>query len=154
MTDDDLPQTKKRLPTKTSFRPGECGNRKGRPPGSIGLGARMKKAAARKIEVTVRGRRKLVSLEDVAAERIVANMAKGDLKALEFYLRETGKLAAAKGDQPQNIFPDLDRETKRLIGERLLQEVAEEEAEERAKNEASGGTADEAPAEEGADDRI
>ena len=149
MPDNDPPLPKKRRPNKGSFRPGECGNRRGRPPGRVGLGARMQKAAARKVEITVRGRRRLISLEDVAAERVVTDMAKGDLKAFEFYLRETGKLAAAKGESPQNIFPDLDRETKRLIAERLLQEVAEEEAEERAKNEASGGAADKTLPEEG-----
>ena len=144
MSDDALPPMKKRQPNKGSYVPGQCGNRRGRPRGSVGIGARLKKAGARIIETTVRGRRRRLTLEDVASENVVAQMAKGDLKAFEFYLRETAKLAVAKGEEPQNVFPDLDRETKRIIAQRLLEEADEEEEAELTK-ERSGKNEDRPP---------
>ncbi len=126
-----------RPPLETRFKPGVTGNRRGRPKGSVSAGALLKKTGLKKVPVTEGGRRKLVTREQYALHAIVNKAMKGDLKAMEIYLRETAKISDESASRAELIVPDLDRATKRKIAERMLRDVEELEAGEAASDRAA-----------------
>lgn len=70
-------------PVEHQFKPGDRGNPKGRPKGSINLATRLKRAARAKVTVTINGRRITIDKIDAALTQLMNQAASGDLRAIE-----------------------------------------------------------------------
>jgi len=70
-------------PTHTRFLPGQSGNPKGRPKGSLNLAAALNRALKEKITVVENGRRKSLTKLDVAIKGLVNRAVTGDAKAMQ-----------------------------------------------------------------------
>lgn len=70
-------------PAEHQFKPGDQGNPKGRPKGSLNLATRLKRAARAKVTVTINGRRITIDKIDAALTQLMNQAASGDLRAIE-----------------------------------------------------------------------
>jgi hypothetical protein len=69
-------------PEHSRFRPGESGNRRGRPKGSRNLRTYFEEALAEQVVVNEGGRRRKISKGKVAFTQLVNRAAKGDIRAI------------------------------------------------------------------------
>lgn len=70
-------------PAHTRFKPGQSGNPKGRPKGSLNLAAALNRALKEKVVVVENGRRKSLTKLDVAIKGLVNRAVTGDAKAMQ-----------------------------------------------------------------------
>ena len=89
-------------PAHSRFQPGQSGNPKGRPKGSLNLATAVNRALKEKVTVIENGRRKTVTKLDAAIKGLVNRAVKGDAKAMQQMLSlgplvgiETGTLTPA-----------------------------------------------------------
>lgn len=75
-----------RPPVETRFRPGQSGNRKGRPPGSKNLTTLVRQALNEKVTIQQNGRTKRVTKSEVIAKQLVNQAAAKDWTALRLLL--------------------------------------------------------------------
>ena len=79
----------KRPPKATQFKPGQSGNRKGRPKGSLNFSTVIEKELNSCVSVTENGRRKQVTKREIIGKQMINKAAAGDLKAIAVVLNET-----------------------------------------------------------------
>lgn len=90
-------------PPKTSqFKPGQSGNRKGRPKGSQNFATVLEKELNSTVTVTEGGRRKQIRKREVIAKQVVNKAAAGDLKATSLLMTEARNVDASSA---VNTFP-------------------------------------------------
>lgn len=70
-------------PEHTRFQPGQSGNPKGRPKGSLNLAAALNRALKEKVTVVENGRRRSLTKLDVAIKGLVNRAVTGDAKAMQ-----------------------------------------------------------------------
>ena len=70
-------------PVSTRFKPGKSGNPKGRPRGSKGFNALMRRALSETILVRVNGQLREMSQREVIIKSWIARALKGDARAIE-----------------------------------------------------------------------
>jgi hypothetical protein len=120
-------------PTKdTRFKPGQCGNPKGRPKGSIGWKTKLKQELKKKTTVVTKtGKSVKMSKGDVIITQL-ADKAMRDFKAAAQVLNWIGddSVEQEKASTASGSIPQVDREMLRRIlkrAERLEEDAAEEE---------------------------
>jgi hypothetical protein len=92
----DRPRTGKytvgkgRPPVATRFKPGRSGNPKGRPKGSKNAQSLAKAELGRKVVVTVNGRKKSMTVAEIASRRLGDKAMTGDAKAFSFLIAIAG----------------------------------------------------------------
>ena len=104
-------------PKETRFKPGQSGNRKGRPNGSFNLSTILDKELEQKVEVNDRGKRQKLFKTQVGVRQLLNKAAAGDVKALlaAFELmRKNGKLQE-QGSGPSALAVDS-RDLEALAG--------------------------------------
>jgi len=74
-------------PVHTRFKPGESGNKKGRPKGHRNLKTAFDDELNAKVEINEGGRRRTVTKKDVIVLQTIANAMKGDPRALSAILQ-------------------------------------------------------------------
>ena len=79
----------KRPPKATQFKPGQSGNRKGRPKGARNFSTVIEKELNSRVAVTENGRRKQVTKREIIGKQMINKAAAGDLKAIAVVLNET-----------------------------------------------------------------
>jgi len=77
---------KGRPPKSTRWKPGQSGNPNGRPKGSKNASTMAKAALSRKVAATVNGRRRQLTVVEIAYRRLGDKAMAGDQKALGFLL--------------------------------------------------------------------
>jgi hypothetical protein len=97
-----------RPPRHAQFKPGQSGNPKGRPKGSISLAAAVAKALTQRVTVTVNGRQKRVTKLDVLTTQLVNRAAAFDIGAVRLlvgllHLVDQGAQKPAESGAPFNI---------------------------------------------------
>ncbi len=113
-------------PRHTRFKPGQSGNPNGRPKGSKNLATELQQQLRKVVTITVDGKAKRMTVQEVIARRLANDSMKGVTKAIELLI----KLASAKPDeagkdaQSATVLPDKD--ALRRIHKRLATLVDEE----------------------------
>ena len=77
---------KGRTPKSTRWRPGQSGNPNGRPKGSKNAATMAKAALSRKVAATVNGRKRQMTVAEIAYRRLGDKAMAGDQKAFGFLL--------------------------------------------------------------------
>lgn len=113
-------------PRHTRFKPGQSGNPKGRPKGSKNLATELQQQLRKMVTITVDGKQKRMTVQEVIARRLANDSMKGVTKAIELLI----KLASAKPDEAgKDAAQDTelpDKDTLRRIHKRLATLVDEE----------------------------
>jgi len=92
-------------PRHTRFKPGQSGNPSGRPKGSKNFATILQQQLRKKVTITVDGKPKRVTIQEVIARRLANDSMKGTTKAMELLIR----LTSAKSDD--GVGNDAARET-------------------------------------------
>jgi len=114
-------------PRHTRFKPGQSGNPKGRPKGSKNFATILQQQLTKKITITVDGKPRRMTVQEVIARRLATDSMKGTTKAMELLIR----LTSAKSDESagkdvagETVLPDKD--ALRRIHKRIAKLVGEE----------------------------
>lgn len=112
-------------PRDTRFKPGQSGNPRGRPKGSKSLAEDVRRQMRKTAVVTIDGKPTRRTYQELMAQRIAHDGAKGSLKAIELAAKLTGQ---APGSDPAPATPQealaLDEDAFRRIHERLGRRLA------------------------------
>ena len=73
-------------PVATQFKKGKSGNPKGRTKGKKGFSTLLRQELERLVTITQEGKQKKITLGEVAAKKLVGNLARGDHKALSAFI--------------------------------------------------------------------
>jgi hypothetical protein len=115
-----------RPPRHTRFKPGQSGNPNGRPKGSKNFATILQQQLRQKVTITVDGKPKRVTVQEVIARRLANDSMKGTTKAMELLIRLTSaKSDAGAGNDAarETVLPDKDallriqKRVAKLVGE-------------------------------------
>lgn len=75
-----------RPPKSTQFQPGQSGNPKGRPKGSLNLATILDRAVRERVMIVEKGKQKSITKLEAAAKQLANKAASGDFRALQLLL--------------------------------------------------------------------
>lgn len=87
-------------PEHTRFKPGQSGNPRGRPRGSVDFRQALLAAASETVVITENGRKRRLSKLDVAARQLTNKAATGDHKSIVLLNKELGSSAPGPSVAP------------------------------------------------------
>lgn len=93
-------------PKDTRFKPGQSGNRKGRPKGSKNFNTVWEAELKSLIPITEKGQRKMISKIEAIVKQLITKAAAGDLRALLIFLNEFRRHEGLM-DHPRNGDPAI-----------------------------------------------
>jgi Family of unknown function (DUF5681) len=113
-------------PRHTRFKPGQSGNPNGRPKGSKNFTTILQQQLTKKITITVDGKPRRMTIQEVIARRLATDSMKGATKAMELLIRLTSKSDEDTGKDvaSETVLPD--KEALRRIHKRITKLVGEE----------------------------
>ena len=113
-------------PRHTRFKSGQSGNPNGRPKGSKNFATILQQQLTKKITITVDGKPRRMTVQEVIARRLATDSMKGTTKAMELLIKltsvksdEAGKDAAGETELP-------DKDALRRIHKRIATLVDDE----------------------------
>jgi hypothetical protein len=110
----------KKPPKKFQFKPGESGNKAGRPKGSKSFEAKVQKELEKKVTVNKNGKSVKMSKLDVGVTRLVDRFMTGDLKSTAIIIGLGKRNEKSKsGDEAADDVATPDEATLEFIFERL-----------------------------------
>jgi len=109
-------------PATTQFKPGQSGNRSGRPKGSKSFDAHLQTELNRRITVTERDKRRSMSKRQLIATQVVNKAAAGDNKAIPLIANLDRQINATPPGthKPQDLW---DTAEDQLLFERVIQRI-------------------------------
>ena len=84
-------------PSKTRFKPGQSGNKNGRPKGSKNLSTEIENALNERVSITQKGKNRKVPMKKVIAKQLVSKAAKGEDKSIGTILNYERQREATAG---------------------------------------------------------
>ena len=124
MTDDSDPKYTvgyKRPPTATQFKPGQSGNRRGRPLGARNFATVIQTELTERITVMENGKRKTISKREAIAKQLVNKAAGGDPRALPTLLNEVRLYEGGADTEAAQII--LSAPEDKLVMDSILQRI-------------------------------
>jgi hypothetical protein len=113
-------------PRHTRFQPGQSGNPNGRPKGSKNFAAILQQQLRKKVTITVDGKPKRVTVQEVIARRLANDSMKGTTKAMELLIRLTSaKSDAGAGNDVAREIALPDKDALRRIQKRITKLIGE-----------------------------
>jgi hypothetical protein len=91
-----------RPPTSSQFKPGQSGNRNGRPKGARNVSSMARDALDRTINVKEKGTCRKTTVRKAAYRRLAEKAANGDVKALDYLLSLENAERPPESDDTQN----------------------------------------------------
>lgn len=143
-------------PKGTQFKPGQSGNRRGRPRGSQNISTIIDKELNCVVTITENGRQKKLRKKELIAKQFVNKAAGGDQKSTIFLINEQRAREVQAQDRQLEVSVEHDPAnhlTLEGIKERLRQSDAVREAKERAEREVVSAVTDTPDAKASADDQ-
>jgi hypothetical protein len=115
-------------PVHTQFQPGQSGNPKGRPKGSLNLATVLERALREKVAINEGGRRKVITKLDAAVKQVVNKAAQGDPKATQLLLNlsKEGGVRSKGIPEPVDVVAEADEQVMKSLIKRIRQYGAEE----------------------------
>jgi hypothetical protein len=97
-------------PRSTRFKPGQSGNPKGRPKGTLNMATVLERTLRERVVVNENGKRKTVSKLEAAAKQVANKAASGDLRALQLLtaLVRSAEERAIQGAVPNSVTDEVD----------------------------------------------
>ena len=113
-------------PRHTRFKPGQSGNPMGRPKGSKNFATILQQQLTKKITITVDGKPRRMTVQEVIARRLATDSMKGTTKAMELLIKLTSANRTRRGKDVarDTVLPDKD--ALRRIHKRIATLVDEE----------------------------
>ena len=113
-------------PRHTRFKPGQSGNPNGRPKGSKNFATILQQQLKKMVTITVDGKPKRVTVQEVIARRLANDSMKGTTKAMELLIRLTSaKSDDGAGKDAARETPLPDKDALRRIQKRIAKVVGE-----------------------------
>jgi|HubBroStandDraft_5_1064220.scaffolds.fasta_scaffold14380_4 hypothetical protein len=119
-------------PEHTRFRPGQSGNPKGRPKGTLNLATVLERTLRETVVITVKGKRKTVTKLEAAVTQLSDKAVGGDMKAFQ-QLSTLVRSAEEREVQAPVANSDLDE-----VDEQIVLEIVERFENSRKKNPVKG----------------
>lgn len=115
-------------PAQHRFKPGQSGNPRGRPKGSISLPNAMVKLLRKRTKVTIAGEIKSLSQSEIIAFQIIQHAAKGDLNFIKFVSQQTQnhpemQMQAAADDAEKEVLIDKVMELMKVFIQTQTQDI-------------------------------
>jgi hypothetical protein len=115
-------------PAQHRFKPGQSGNPRGRPKGSISLPNAMVKLLRKRTKVTIAGEIKSLSQSEIIAFQIIQHAAKGDLNFIKFVSQQTQnhpemQMQAAADDAEKEVLIDNVMELMKALIQTQTQDI-------------------------------
>lgn len=101
-------------PEHTRFRKGQSGNPNGRPPGTLNIATVLERTLRQKVVITENGKRKTVTVLEVALNQLMAKAASGELKALQLLITLVRSAEERQGQMPV-ANSALDEDDQRVV---------------------------------------
>lgn len=112
-------------PRQTRFKPGQSGNRKGRPKGARNFGSVIQDELNARIIISENGRRKTISKKQAVAKQLVNKAATGDPRAMPVLLNENRIHEAHAGRDAASETHDAE---DRLVMESIMRRIRDANA--------------------------
>jgi len=106
-------------PKSTQFQPGQSGNPKGRPKGSLNLATALHRAMRERVTVIERGRKKSITKLEAAAKQLANKAASGDLRAFQLLLPQLGQVDDSLAMAPTEVLAEDDKAVMATLLRRL-----------------------------------
>ena len=106
-------------PRDTRFKPGQSGNLKGRPKGSISFQTLIERELRKTIIITENGRHKRLTKKEVIVRRLAHDGIKGDYKAIVLMMKLGNVDTGGDIDLPDINIKIPDQSTLKIIARRL-----------------------------------
>ena len=108
-------------PEHTRFKPGQSGNPKGRPRGSLNLATVLGRILREKVDTVENGRRKTISKFEAALKQLTNKAASGDLSALRLLsaLVASAEERTSEATSSSPVLPEVDERVVQGILERF-----------------------------------
>ena len=97
-------------PELTRFKPGQSGNPKGRPKGSLNMATVLERTLRERVIINENGRRKVISKLQAAVTQLTNKAASGDLKAFQLLtaLVRSAEERVTAGALPNSVTDEVD----------------------------------------------
>ena len=122
--DNDYQVGYRKTPKSTRYKPGQCGNLKGRPKLDRRFEALLVKAANRKQWITIDGRRMRMTMKEIMAHQIMIKATKGDLKACALVVQMCGRAEHRKQRVAEKVRPEFSVEELKKLSPQQLTDLA------------------------------
>ena len=110
-----------KTPGHTRFQPGQSGNPKGRPKGSLNVATVLERTLREQLVVTEGGRRRVITKLEAAVKQLVNKAAGGDARAIHLLIGLTQAVEDPPGAMPasQANLPEADRQVMQSLLTRI-----------------------------------
>lgn len=107
----------------TRFRPGQSGNPKGRPKGSLSFQTLIERELRKSIVFNENGRQKRLTKQEIIVRRLAHDGIHGDYKAIALLMKLANIASISDSDLPDTNVAMPDKSMLKLIAKRLNQTI-------------------------------
>lgn len=122
-------QTRRMPPKDTRFRPGQSGNLKGRPKGSVSFQTLIERELRKSVVINEHGRQKRFTKQEIIVRRLAHDGINGDYKAIALLMKLANIASISDSDLPDTNVVIPNKSMLKLIAKRLDQKIKDNDHE-------------------------